>query len=53
VDQRRRIKSLHTNNILKHKTRKFNYKGKKKKTIPLYPGNYVKEERSYTNRKVV
>jgi hypothetical protein len=35
------------------KSRKFSYKGGKKKTIPLYSRNYVKEEEGNRNKKVV
>jgi hypothetical protein len=32
--------------------KKFSYKGGKKTTIPLYPRNYVNEERSHKNKKI-
>jgi hypothetical protein len=33
------------------KARKFSYKGGKKKTIPLYSRNYVKDEKGDRNKK--
>jgi hypothetical protein len=34
------------------RSRKFNYKGRKKGIAQLYPRNYVNEKRSHKNRKV-